>query len=100
MTPPEEPYPTASQTLVEAHETLEIPSPPIGRACAVQVDPPSVVPRMTPREETEPTASQTLVEGHEIPTIPTTPVGRVWGVQVDPPSVVPRIEPVAPFKLS
>jgi hypothetical protein len=102
MASPVEPKPTASQTLVEAHETPGFPIPPSGKVWGVHLEPPSVVPKMaSPRivpplwrvtpTTVRPTASQTLVEAHETPKSVAAAVEEVWVVQVEPPSVVPRM---------
>jgi hypothetical protein len=71
------PPPTATQSVVEAHETRARPATP-DVFSIVQIDPPFVVAIATPEFELVlPTATQSADEGHEMPARALTALGTL-----------------------
>lgn len=80
-------WPTATQSLVEPHETVLRNDTPEGTGSAFQVVPPLAVVRIASESLPAPTITQSLVEAHETDTTPPNPAGKVALYQ-DAPAVV------------
>jgi hypothetical protein len=89
-----DPEPTATQVVVEAHDTASSDEGLVGVFSSVQVAPPFVVPMATGvpfSVAVDPTAVQSVAEGHEMPSRVSTPEGAFSAVQLAPSLVVPSM---------
>jgi hypothetical protein len=83
------PEPTATQSVVDPHDTADTALTELLSMRALQTAPPSVVRAATAESELFlPTATQSAVDGHEIPARAETLPGTVSVVQASPPLTV------------
>jgi hypothetical protein len=80
--------PTATQLVVDAHETLASWVMPLGNDWLVHVVPPSDVVTIAPALAVVPTATQKVVDAHETLMSWVMPLGNDWLVHVVPPSAL------------